>query len=303
MKKNSVFLLFILINFKIVAQISTNFDFENWTNSGSYEQPSNGWTTLNPIYDLTSFAPITVTKTTDKYSGTYAAKLESGKIFGVGTFIGGLLATGYFDNSALPGQNVKLGVPYNQSPRYINGYYKYLPNGGDSADIFCSLTKWNSSTNSRDTLGWVGYRELNTVSNYTKFSFKINYIDSITTPDSIAILFSSSAGAQNFQGQEGSTMFIDEISLTNVAGVKELISNEINIITYPNPTADFVTLITDHDKKYTTEIFSPNGKIIHKGDLYKQQLIDARDWENGMYYLSVKDEKGLVSSKRIIICK
>ncbi len=305
LKKNILYTTVALLatSFQIQAQISTNLDLESWTNTGSYENPSNGWATLNPIKDLTFLAPVTVTKTTDSYSGTYAAKLESGKITGVGTFIGGLLATGFFDNSASPGQNLKLGQPFTSSPTHIRGYYKYLPVGGDSADIFCSLTKWNTSTNSRDTLGFVGYRELNTVSTYTQFNLKINYTDSITPPDTITILFSSSSGAANFQGQDGSTMYVDAISLPTPVGVDELLFNDVNVDVYPNPTSDILTLKTDFEEQLFAEVYDAKGILVKEFSFKNKLEVSVLDLENGNYYLSIKDSKALVSSKRFTISK
>lgn len=284
-------------------QISSNLDLEGWSTSGSYDVPLLGWATLNPIYDLTSLAPKTVFKTTDSYSGTYAAKLESGKIIGVNTFIGGLLATGYFDNSAAPGQNLKLGVPYTSSPTHIQGYYKYLPVGGDSADIFCSLTKWNSTTSSRDTLGWVGYRELNTVSTYTQFNLKIDYTDSITAPDTITILFSSSSGAANFQGQVGSTMYVDAISLPNPVGVYELISNDIKVDLFPNPSSDYMQINTDFNELINAEIYDANGKLVNEISFTQNTTLNLSEFNEGLYYLSLKDKKGLIASERFTVSK
>ena len=157
------------------SQITSNTSFEMWTNTGNYEEPSGGWTTLNKLRDLGSLNPVTVSKTTDSYSGTYAARLETKEITGFGTLIGGLLAAGIFDNNASPGQNVKLGQPYTERPLNFDVYYKYTSVNSDSAAFYLALTKWNSSTSSRDTIGEAFYTEYNTVSAYTQLNIPINY--------------------------------------------------------------------------------------------------------------------------------
>lgn len=286
------------------AQISTNLSLDSWTSFGSYEEPSNGWSSLNALSNLAPGAPVTVSKTTDKYSGTYAAKLETKQIPFVNTLIGGLLATGFFDNNAAPGQNLKLGVPYTSSPKYFRGYYKYTSVSGDSADFFCALTKWNSSLNRRDTLGTAAYREYATVSSYTQFNFKINYTDSVTAPDTIVMLFSSSGGAQNFQGRVGSTLFVDEISLSNTSGVYELLNNEVSVEVYPNPTSEVLNInVIDKVSGLTYSIYNTEGKLVLKSTIKQYTSIDVSLFKAGKYYLSIHDTKGLVSSKNFVIAK
>jgi hypothetical protein len=305
MKKQILFISILLqVTSTILGQITVNLGLDSWVSISSYEEPANGWSTLNALSDLAPGAPVTVTKTTDKYSGTYAAKLETKKIPLVNTLIGGLLATGYFDNNASPGENLKLGMPYTSSPEYFRGYYKYTSVNSDSADFFCALTKWNSSLNKRDTLGLASYREYSTVSSYIQFSFKINYTDSISTPDTIVVLFSSSGGAQNFQGQVGSTLYVDEINFANTSGVYELLSNEIKINVYPNPTVNTISIdVLEDVKNLTYHLYNAEGKLVLTDKLSQNNLIDVASLNKGKYFLSVFDKKGLVASKKIIISK
>ena len=302
--KTIVLSIFILMSAFSIAQITTNLGLDSWVSVSGYEEPANGWSTLNALSDLAPLAPVTVTKTTDKYSGTYAAKLETKKIPLVNTLIGGLLATGFFDNNASPGQNLKLGRPYTSSPKYFRGYYKYTSVSSDSADFFCAVTKWNSSSNRRDTLGVASYREYSTVPSYTQFSFKMNYTDSISTPDTIIMLFSSSGGAQNFQGQVGSTLYVDEINLANTSGVNELFSNEVSINVYPNPTVNSLSIdVLDYIQDLSYNIYNTEGKLVLSDKLKKNNLIDVASLNKGKYFLSVFDRQGLVASEKFIIAK
>lgn len=280
------------------AQITANFSLDNWANQGSYEEPTNGWTTLNELRNLSQFNPITTTKTTDKHSGTFAAKMETGKIQFANTIIGGVLATGFFDNNANPGENLKLGQPFTSSPIKLSLYYKYTSVSNDSAAIFCALTKWNSGTNSRDTLGTVAYIENNTIGTYTLLDLPIVYSDSVSTPDTLILLFSSSAEAANFQGQEGSTLFVDEIAMETPAGVKELLSNEIDLVIYPNPTTNFISVNTNSDNLYTATIFNMLGETVETFTIAQTKNISVNKYAKGDYILSIKDNKGLVATKR-----
>lgn len=298
MKKILLFTL-ICTSIAVKAQITSNVSFEIWTNAGNYEEPSGGWTTLNKLRDLSSFSPVTVTKSTDSYSGTYAAKLETKEISGFGTLIGGLLASGVFDGNASPGQNVKLGQPYTGRPANFNVYYKYSPVSNDSAAFYLALTKWNTSTNQRDTIGEAFYTELNTVSTYTQLNIPIFYY-STETPDTIAVLFGSSAAADNFQGQVGSTLYIDELTLPNTVGINELLFNEVAINTFPNPTSDELVVSIQSDKTQQLIIYNANGQEVFSSAIFQNKKIDVSSWTNGAYYISIKDGKGLVSSAKFV---
>ena len=118
------------------------------------------------------------------------------------------------------------------------------------------------------------------------------------------MLFSSSGGAQNFQGQVGSTLYIDEISLSNTSGVYELFSDEIAVDVYPNPTSDFLNVnIIDEVDDLNYNIYNSNGKLVAKDRLKRQTIIDITSLNKGKYFLSVFDDKGLVASKNFIVVK
>ena len=184
------------------------------------EPAGNYLRTLNYLNTLPTAAggpgPTTTTNTPDSYSGSNAALLTT-KIFlvqGTPIVIPGLVGT---DSLDISNQTIRVGKRYTQKPLKFQGYYKYEPVNGDSALISVLLSKFNTGTAKRDTLGLGRLAIKGAVSSYTFIDLPINYPVTDVTPDSLTLLICSSAGI-NFkelmhcQGQIGSNLWIDEIS-------------------------------------------------------------------------------------------
>lgn len=197
----------------VVPPISTGFNlnFESWDlitqNAISYEEPSGGfWATLNPLAKLNG--PITVVKTNDKQNGNYAALLET-KVWGDIT-IPGLLVVGTF---LTQDPFIFQGKPYTDKPISVSGFYKYLPQNGDTAIFYAKLSKYNPLKGYQDTIAEASYTVSTEIAEYQNFSLPFVY-KSNDTPDSLTIIFVSSIQGANFQGQNGSKLYIDNISIT-----------------------------------------------------------------------------------------
>ena len=190
-------------------------DFESWTSFSqgavTYMEPSSGWWgTLNKLSYLGS--PITVSKDSLSYKNQFSAKLET-KMWGSSFLLTGILAAGYFDENATIGENLILGRPYDKTPLSLNGYFKYISVNNDSAGFYANLTKYNISTQQRDTIAEATFVVLETVNSFTLFEIPFEYYTSGINPDTINVVFTSSAGGKDFLGQEGSTLYVDDVYL------------------------------------------------------------------------------------------
>lgn len=223
------------------AQTIPNLGLEQWTNHTYYDQPDGVWATANSIVDLwPSLIPPTTIKSTDAHTGVYSAKMESKIWPGANILMSGTLATGVFNNqSSNPGNALKRGTPYTQRPTEFGGWYKTNSVQGDSMIFYAWLTKWNGSA--RDTVGIALHKEYNTIANWTEFNLPFDY-KSNDTPDSISIVFTSSAGGENLQGQPGNALWVDDITLTTATGIKEVLMPENRITVGPNPAIEWITM-------------------------------------------------------------
>jgi len=200
--KISFCFLFLFTTVIINAQNILNGSFENWTTVNLYNEPDSFVTTNMQTYF--SLGVSNVTKSTDYYTGSYAARLETmatsnDTIFG-GMFIG------------VPGSGgISGGRPYNNRPDSVYGYVKYdiMPN--DSA-IFAVIFK-KSGTIIATAVKYF----INTQNTYIRFSVPVTWMVPVIMPDTMAVIISSSN--LNSNKIPGSYLIIDNINFkgTSVA--------------------------------------------------------------------------------------
>lgn len=215
-----------------------NNSFETWDAVNSEE--ADDWYSSNLFYSEDT----TVFKTMDAYANTYAAKIT--------TILGDYNDTlvGYLSNGPSVNGGWFSGVPYTAVPSTMDLYYKYLPSGVDSAQVYLELME---GTN---VIGG-GFTQLkNTVSSYTALSIPVTQY-SPGTVDTMRITFSSGRNP-------GSTLFVDAVSLNGGTVSTDEITLENSLKHFPNPVENELTVTFNASKSSngTIEVFDVNGKLV-----------------------------------------
>ena len=261
----------------------TNLDFETWINPIESGIPFNNrpdnWFLLTPgLTEPSDFGLFYHSPVTDAQNGTYALKLS----------------TWYYYTK----DRAILSQPYTSRLGALKGFYKYEENIidaqtdtiADIAQISVFMTKWNSSTSHRDTIG-MGILDLNGAANYTLFTNPITYINSTIVPDSIHILLDPSLVRRDPNGQNyitmddgiGSFLTVDNLSLIDedVMGLNEF-SQSVNV--YPNPATDLLVIENFQGR---VALFDLNGKLIHDQDLESNEIVLLDQLNAGVYILQL----------------
>jgi hypothetical protein len=321
MKKYLTFFLFAFIINSGFTQSIPNGDLENWdslhsaTTSAYWWQPSfegiNWLGTLNTLAGLPEATggpgPVTCYRTTDKYSGTYAAKLVSHPM-NLGTitiFIPGMLGTAVMD---MQGVRAIIGNPCpGCKPLHFKGYYKYEPAGADSCAIVAVVTKWNNTTLKRDTIAYGQMVQTSAISTYTPFDIELTYTLS-DVPDTLSYLMVASAGfnLSNFmacKGNDGSAMYIDEVSLEYPAGIEQSLMPDVAVRLYPNPASDQITFeLSERVINGVLEIFSVDGKLLKSIGLNTIKTnVPVGTLTSGTYYFKVRQDHHLLNTGSFVI--
>ena len=251
----------LLLHFAAVAQNQIpDGDFESWSSDqlNLYEYPASGWwSSLNPLRTLGG--PVSVNKDGDAHSGNYSAHLET---FEYGTLlVPGMLLSGTFNLLAAPNYFTR-GRPYTERPAVFRGWYKYSPVQGDSAAIAVQVTRWNSTTQQRDTVGEVGIIIRQAASGWTEFVLPIDYY-SQETPDTLVVVATSSAAADQLIGQVGSELWIDDfdLELVHTSSPASIEQPKVKLIT------GSTWQIEVEEDPVNVEIISSNGALLHTYDL------------------------------------
>ncbi len=314
MKKVGLFLsLTVCMMLSMNAQTFPDGSFEN--NWEYFENPTPGksdyWdfkdgyfiTTLNQLHELSGEqgdAPLTAFRDGDAIDGNYALKLVSNTMtFGEDLFLPGAAGTLFIDFINL---DCILGEPFTHRPLQFNGWYKYQLVKGDSAAIEVFLKKNGAK------IGGGKMMIYNNVNAWSQFSIPITY-SSQSTPDSVVVIFASSAG-YNFssietlmqcKGQDGSTLYVDDVSFGYVQGVKELIMPEMELIMSPNPVQDKLRIQTTENVKGHVIMYDFSGKEIGRYSFEGNTLsVDISAFASGSYFANLIVNNKVVSSKQFV---
>ncbi|MGZ3862638.1 MAG: T9SS type A sorting domain-containing protein [Bacteroidia bacterium] len=209
-----------------------NGDFENWTTQ-TFEKPD--------FWYMGGGGPNNtpgVSRTTDKYSGLYAAELQTylGDRCTGGNNChpaaqGAYLSTGWYPNHCGGSCNQMGGWPFTNQIDTLCFYYKYVPSGNDTAECMISFKKngsgvWNAGT-----------RIYTPASSYQYIEVPFNVMNPI---DSVIVSFQSTTSQDTLLSFIGSDLKIDEVyfkSQSSTTGIKKY-DTSVGIKVFPNPSND-----------------------------------------------------------------
>ncbi len=302
MRKNAFFTLITLLFFfaqaplfgqcDVEVQIDIdNSGLENWVDEGNYEDPAGDfWDTANRTVDLLPlFLDPNVTKSSDAHTGNFSAKLTTTIWFT--QIASATLFTGRFTpNTSNPEASVDFGQAFTERPDNFRFWYKYQPFNGDSAEVYTYVTKWNGT--SRDTVGRAYTKIYDPVFEWTEMDIPFVYA-SEEMPDSVSIVFASSAGGNVFQGQEGNTLYVDDVELYNCAtGISTAFMSENRISAFPNPVenGEINFSLETPVNEGILRVFGNDGKEVSSYSFNGDRCsINVHDWPRGMYRFMVLD--------------
>ncbi len=299
-KKYTAFLIIVFMSLKAGAQYSIpDSGFENWTNSisnsQSFQYPT-GWLTPDSI-TLTNGGIAEVTLSTDAYSGSYAAQLETQSLYG--NAIPGFLLLGQFN---LVQKNITGGVPFMISdytrPDSLTGYYKYTPPSGksDSCLIYIVLMHYNDTLKKRDTVGIGSFGDSVTTKGYTRFAFGINYNLTYHSEQIDTIQLGIFSSGNFLTAQFGSTMLVDDLSFdtTVVTGIRSVVYKSYSISCYPNPANSYLNiLISEPHTGMIIKVYDvPGRNLLSANNRGLITPVDVSNLSNGTYFFEVIDRYG-----------
>ncbi len=269
------------ISFHGTATPFPNGDFESWT-PVTAEDPDS-WFTSN------FFTPGTpsVTKTTNKYSGTYAAQLVT-VVPQVGNAPTGFMIDGKLGQGGPTG-----GQPVSLLPIALTGYYKYAPQGSDTGIAIVYFHKWNSDSTREDSIAEYIYY-FNSASSYTPFTMPLPQPG--VTPDSVVLGFAASdLNNDNITPTPGSMLTVDDISFQLGNGLNIPVNEYFKLNTlYPNPATELISLDYNIElaNDITVKVYDVTGKVVKaislgRQDAGKHQLdMGVADMPAGTYFYS-----------------
>ena len=258
-----------------------NGDFETWQ-SNTINTPNNWYVQGGGMGEGFS-------RTTDAKTGTYAMELKTfpgsrgnnNNQYSVANL--SQLSNGYYGNCN--GNCPEMGgIPFSNLVDTLAFWYKYAPQGNDSANVILTFKKngvinWNAGTGVA----------LHAASTYQLMEIPISI--SGQAPDSVLIDIQSSSYNDTLTSFVGSDLKIDNMHFktqltTNVFNYKN--ENTINI--FPNPAKDKIQIQSLGFNIETLEIFNVLGENVYSASGLKQQTlneIDLSNFKKGIYFVKI----------------
>jgi hypothetical protein len=180
------------------------------------------------------------------------------------------------------------GYPFAAKPDLIKFSYKYKPVGGDTANFFVALSKFNPLVDSSEFIANASQNLFETnASDWDTVSLPINYDPLFpgVTPDSVTIGFFSNG----FSGHKGSKLWVDNVRFvyTNPNGVVEIPVETPMVSVYPNPANNVVNFKTELNLENTiATIYSLEGKqVVSK--VITNNVAEVNELSAGRYFFTL----------------
>ncbi|NVN95209.1 MAG: T9SS type A sorting domain-containing protein [Bacteroidetes bacterium] len=288
MKKTKILILAILVilSLNLMAQIP-NAGFETWTGNDP-----NGWDNLNSLTSLTG--TYTCTKGTPGNPGASYLKLITKSVIVVG-IVPGIALSGKLDKTTFQPTS---GFAYNQRPTALTGNWQYMAYGNDQGFIAVAFTKWNTITNSRDTISTTMYSLPGMVMSWESFNIPITFT-SPSNPDTCLIVLSASGLSS---AVANSYLYIDNLDFSFGTSIKENDITKRNIKIYPNPLQDELRFELPDNLKSSTisyKLINNLGLTIQSSNNHQSNYIETSNLPSGFYQLIIESKGKQYISKCI----
>jgi len=262
-----------------------NGDFEHWVESDR-EVPT-GWYTVDDVFEEAAVPgiPQLVEKTSNAHGGSSALSLSNA---GSGRdVIPGVALTGNSQNDF-----EKPAFRVSKNWKFIEGWYKYNSDNGDSALVMAGLftlgvplaiVRWGTPTSASD---------------WTYFSAKLQYLTNIVTADSATVAVAACNPDAPRGG--GSNMVIDDLKFTDhPVGISDIESPTMAV--YPTPfRSELHIALPSGVGANAYSIIDIQGKVVAGGMLNGANKIAINeDLASGAYILRVRGEAHIFEQKII----
>lgn len=278
------------INFIGSSKPFPNNSFESWSAKNT-EEP-NQWATYN-FYGLVN-GVLSATKSIDAYDNNYSLRLES--VLSPWNEIICGLSNSRFINA--PG-----GMPVNNNPQKISGYYKYVPQGPDTAFALLKTYYFNSASGTATALDSSAI-PLPPANDFTYFELPLSYKGSPIADTMNITFYSCNRNDNSYQGL-GSVLMVDklEVDYYSVTGISS-VSKKTIVTVSPNPAKNTVQFNAVKDVALI-ELFDILGNCLTRFNPAEENRteIDVASFPAGIYLYKIISKSNECTIGKIAIEK
>lgn len=266
----------------------------NWVTSNTFANPLLTFPNPNPNPTSVFKAP-----SPNNYQGTYAMKIVTVDLaYNPDTAtVPNRLGVAQLGSVTTTSPYLLDGRAYTSRPATVGYYAKYAPSGTDTAVAIALLTRWNSTTVSRDTIAF-GFDYIpSALASYASRTINLDYAtyNNNNFPDTLHILFSSSTF---FTPQAGSTFYVDAVTVSGWVGMPENSDAANKVSVFPNPASSEVKFMINSDKASKIEVIDALGRTVKTLTIDNHKAVEQLyNYAAGMYTYTVLDAQNAVLNR------
>jgi hypothetical protein len=311
-------ILCLLVALKSNAQVISG-TMDNWHSytSGifppvSLEAP-NGWfgsdslaCFFGPFLDPGGSFVKQIFKTTDKHSGSFAAKLVTTEQGSFGA-LPGVLANAAMTLDTTGGNvNVKFsgGTSVTQRLDYANAWVKYNPGStGEEGMMMVEAVLAGAGANGEDSVVGMGQDVIPASTTYSAHSVNITYLNTTVIPNKIRVMFySSSPDGSLFT--DGSELFVDEVTVSLFpVQITRVFDNDFGVKVYPTAGSGIVKLEPQTVMPLKLAVYNVSGREVAVKQFSGSDAADLTALPQGMYFYSIFSDNRPVQKGKLTIVK
>jgi hypothetical protein len=277
-------LLLLYSHLSVSAQIP-NAGFEDWVDHDGHLDPV-GWYTYNNAYNVINVFP----ESPGAYGNNCAVAVTSSWNNDIGS---GAVVGAIFLDAGSPGLPIE-GMPYEERPYSLNGYFQYNCIIGDTGEIEVGLSRWNNITFESEMIAEGSIIFGGSINNWQAFSIPLTYASG-ELPDTAWIAIRSSRGllldyVNGGWVNIGSSLRIDNLEFAGYANIQDPIANYV-INIYPALATDMLNITAIDNGNLT--IYDTTGRIVLERRMsIGVQVLNIASFKSGLYICHFKSSTG-----------
>ena len=258
-----------------------NGDFEEWDSVVTMEPVH--WTASN--FECLSIDSAAVKISSDAYHGSHSVAIVNRRGWN------GQIK-GYVSNQTRVAGSMELngGLPVNNNPGRLKGYYKYFPQAGDRASVHLR-TYQSDGTIQEDTI-----HTLSAASSWTPFTCGLTYFGNDTIDEIAIALHAGDMRTGTIGPRLGSLLMVDSLSIEYGWGLGVTYLYGPSISLFPNPASDYVKLVPGFGGRFNVLISDMSGRAVMAARDNEGELrIPTAQLPAGMYHVHIQSASGTAS--------
>lgn len=279
------------------AQTIIGGDMETWKSYTSIIVPltrPDGWNTSDSLYSILKLASGStytgrVTKsTTIKHTGTASAKLISGT-----DSLPSVLTNATIEFDVVSGEVITSGgTKVTTRISAVNAWIQYASAGSaDTGLVYVEAYKNGIGAGGTDSLVGSGSELIVPGSSFTKVSAELEYDNATVVPDRIMVGFITSL--DDVAPPAGTTMYVDDVTMSGTTGIETPLVNDQNIKVFPNPAVNELHVSTELNEPMVVELYNTRGQVVLSQKIQKQAEVNVSGLASGSYiYVISSQENG-----------